>query len=112
DQEIKYRQRYVDLITNAETRDVFRVRSRVISEIRNYLIGKDCLEVETPMMHTIPGGAAAKPFETQHNALDMPLYLRIAPVSYLSRLVVGGFGRVCEINSTVRNEGLSSRQNS
>jgi len=111
DQEQKYRQRYVDLITNEETRRVFTVRSRVIQAIREYFMGHGYLEVETPMMHVIPGGASAKPFITHHNALDMPLYLRIAPELYLKRLVVGGFEKVFEINRNFRNEGLSTRHN-
>lgn len=111
DQEQKYRQRYVDLITNEETRRVFTVRSKVIQAIREYFMGHGYLEVETPMMHVIPGGASAKPFVTHHNALDMPLFLRIAPELYLKRLVVGGFEKVFEINRNFRNEGLSTRHN-
>tara|TARA_B110000908_G_scaffold167719_1_gene221173 strand:- start:364 stop:1491 length:1128 start_codon:yes stop_codon:yes gene_type:complete len=111
DQETKYRQRYVDLIVNPETRDVFKVRSQVISFIRAYLDGKCFMEVETPMLQAIPGGAVARPFVTHHNALDMDMYLRIAPELYLKRLVVGGFERVYEINRSFRNEGLSTRHN-
>jgi len=111
DQEQKYRQRYVDLITNDETRRVFTVRSKVIQAIREYFMAHGYLEVETPMMHVIPGGASAKPFITHHNALDMPLFLRIAPELYLKRLVVGGFEKVFEINRNFRNEGLSTRHN-
>ncbi len=111
DTEQKYRQRYLDLIMNAESRRVFRIRSQTINFIRNYLSEKGFMEVETPMMHVIPGGATAKPFETHHNALDMQLYLRIAPELYLKRLVVGGFEKVFEINRNFRNEGLSTRHN-
>ncbi|MFK7858690.1 MAG: lysine--tRNA ligase [Granulosicoccus sp.] len=111
DQETRYRQRYVDLITSEETRARFRLRSAIIAYIRNFFLEREFLEVETPMMQVIPGGAAAKPFITHHNALDMDLYLRIAPELYLKRLVVGGFDRVFEINKSFRNEGLSTRHN-
>ena len=105
DQEMRYRQRYVDLIVNPEVRNTFRIRSAVVDFIRRYLNGSDFLEVETPMLQVIPGGATAKPFVTHHNALDIDMYMRIAPELYLKRLVVGGFERVFEINRNFRNEG-------
>ncbi|HLV48485.1 MAG TPA: lysine--tRNA ligase, partial [Aliidiomarina sp.] len=111
DQETRYRQRYLDLIVNEKSRETFLMRSKAVNYIRQFLSERSFLEVETPMMHVIPGGATARPFVTHHNALDMDLYLRIAPELYLKRLVVGGFEKVFEINRSFRNEGLSTRHN-
>ncbi len=111
DQEMRYRQRYVDLIVTPETRNTFRARTKTIASIRKFMGDADFMEVETPMLHPIPGGATAKPFVTHHNALDMQMFLRIAPELYLKRLVVGGFERVFEINRNFRNEGVSPRHN-
>ena len=111
DQELKYRQRYVDLIVNPDSRNTFLARSKVITSLRRHMTEAQFMEVETPMLHPIPGGAAAKPFMTHHNALDMQMFLRIAPELYLKRLIVGGFERVFEINRNFRNEGVSPRHN-
>ena len=111
DQEVRYRQRYVDLIVNPGSAQVFKTRTRVIKYLRDFLDAMDFLEVETPMMQTIAGGAVARPFVTHHNALDMDLYLRIAPELFLKRLLVGGFERVYEINRNFRNEGISTKHN-
>ncbi len=111
DQETKYRQRYVDLITDESARNRFKARSKAVSAIREFMVANEFLEVETPMLHPIPGGANAKPFKTHHNALDQEMFLRIAPELYLKRLIVGGFERVFEINRSYRNEGISVRHN-
>ncbi|MES2186875.1 MAG: lysine--tRNA ligase [Pseudomonadota bacterium] len=111
DQEQKYRQRYVDLITDETARERFKARSKAVAALREFMVGHDFLEVETPMLHPIPGGANAKPFKTHHNALDQEMFLRIAPELYLKRLIVGGFERVFEINRSYRNEGISVRHN-
>ena len=112
DTEQRYRQRYVDLITNEHSRDVFRTRSKIIQGIRDYFLKQSFMEVETPMLQVIPCGATARPFVTHHNALDIDMYLRIAPELYLKRVVVGEFERVFEINRNFRNESLSTRRNS
>ena len=109
--ETRYRQRYVDLISNDEVKQIFLQRSQIVNNIRNFLVNKGFLEVETPILHTVAGGAAAKPFKTYHNTLDMDLILRIAPELHLKRLVVGGMEKVFEIGRNFRNEGISTQHN-
>ena len=111
DHEQRSRQRYLDLLVNPASRRIFEIRSSIVAQIRNFLNGNNYIEVETPMMHVLPGGAAAKPFKTHHNAMNMELFLRIAPELYLKRLVVGGFEKVYEVNRNFRNEGISTRHN-
>ncbi len=111
DKELKYRKRYLDLIMNSETKRLFETRAKVITQLRKFFDNRSFLEVETPMMHVLPGGAAARPFSTHHNALDLDLYMRVAPELFLKRLVIGGYERVYEINRNFRNEGLSTRHN-
>ena len=111
DTELRYRKRYLDLLTNPESLEVFKVRAQIVNNMRSFLVNVNFVEVETPMMHPIPGGATARPFVTHHNSLNMDLFLRVAPELYLKRLVVGGFEKVFEINRNFRNEGLSTRHN-
>ena len=111
DTELRYRKRYLDLLTNPESLEVFKTRAKITNNLRSFLVEENFIEVETPMMHPIPGGATARPFVTHHNSLNMDLFLRVAPELYLKRLVVGGFEKVFEINRNFRNEGLSTRHN-
>ena len=111
DTELRYRKRYLDLLTNPESLEVFKIRAEIVNNMRSFLVNENFIEVETPMMHPIPGGASARPFVTHHNSLNMDLFLRVAPELYLKRLVVGGFEKVFEINRNFRNEGLSTRHN-
>ena len=111
DTELRYRKRYLDLLTNPESLEVFKTRAKITNNLRSFLVEENFIEVETPMMHPIPGGATARPFVTHHNSLNMDLFLRVAPELYLKRLVVGGFEKVFEINRNFRNEGLSTKHN-